>query len=549
MSRFALILFTLTAAHLISSLADAADRPNILFAISDDQSYPHCSAYGCNWVQTPAFDRVAANGLLFNRCYTPNAKCAPSRGSILTGRHAWLNEDAANHVYVFPSKFTTYVEALNTNGYSVGYVAKGLSPATYVKADGSRRSPTGEAFNKRKAKPPAQGITNNDYAANFNDFLDSAEADKPWCFWYGGIEPHRRYEYGAGVAKGGKSTDMIDEVPGYWPDNEVVRNDMLDYAFEIEHFDSHLGRMLDELESRGQLENTLVVVTSDNGMPFPRVKGNAYERSNHLPLAIMWGAGIQNPGRVIDDFVSFVDFAPTFLDVAGVSHQQSGMQPITGHSLRPLFEESGKILRKAVHWGASGGPETAKYTDKQVLRDSVLIGKERHDLGRPDDGGYPIRGLVDKRYTYIRNFEPDRWPAGNPETGYMNTDGGATKTVILDQRRKDLDHRYWNLCFGKLPGEELYDRQSDPECINNLAGNPAYEYIRLKMSHDMTARLAAQGDPRTLGKGQIYDTYPYAQERLRDYYKKFTTGWKDEKGRSLSAGWINETDIEPHPLD
>lgn len=531
MRRFLLFAITMFSSCLASTTS-AAERPNILFAISDDQSYPHCSAYGCEWVETPAFDRVAENGLLFNRCYTPNAKCAPSRGSILTGRHAWLNEDAANHVYVFPPKFTTYVESLGANGYSVGYVAKGLSPATYVKEDGSARFPTGERFNNRKAKPPAEGITNIDYAGNFNDFLDAAEADKPWCFWYGGIEPHRRYEYGAGVAKGGKSTEDIDEVPGYWPDNDVVRNDMLDYAFEIEHFDTHLGRMLDELEKRGELDNTLIVVTSDNGMPFPRVKGNAYERSNHLPLAIMWADGIKNPGRKIDDFVSFVDFAPTFLDAAGVAQNDSGMQPITGQTLKPIFES-----------------DKSGYTG--LGREFVLIGKERHDLGRPGDGGYPIRGIVDQRYTFIHNYEPGRWPAGNPETGYMNTDGGATKTVILNQRRADIDQRYWNLCFGKLPEYEFYDRAIDPECVHNLAyaNAPQIGIARQRLEILLTEKLTAQGDPRILGNGDVFETYPYAQENMRSFYEKFTTGWTNDKGRPVKAGWINESDIEPATLD
>ena len=94
---------------------------------------------------------------------------------------------------------------------------------------------------------------------------------------------------------------------------------MLDYAFEIEHFDAHLVRMLEELESRGQLDNTLVVVTADNGMPFPRIKGQEYELSNHLPLAVMWPKGITSPGRTIDDYVSFIDFAPTFVEAAGLT--------------------------------------------------------------------------------------------------------------------------------------------------------------------------------------------------------------------------------------
>ena len=150
---------------------------------------------------------------------------------------------------------------------------------------------------------------------------------------------------------------------------------MLDYAFEIEYFDNHLVKMLDILEKKGELDNTIVIVTADNGMPFPRVKGQSYEYSNHLPLAIMWGKGIRNPGRTIYDYVSFIDFAPTLLEVAGIKQSVAGMQSIEGRSLTDIFYSSKK-----------------GYVNKE--RDHVLIGRERNDVGRPGDLGYPIRGIV-----------------------------------------------------------------------------------------------------------------------------------------------------------
>ncbi|MHC4994952.1 MAG: sulfatase family protein, partial [Planctomycetota bacterium] len=395
-----------------------ADRPNILFCIADDWSYPHAGAYGTGWVKTPAFDRVAREGLLFNNAYTPNAKCAPSRACILTGRNSWQLEEAANHIAAFPSKFKTYVEALKEHGYFVGFVAKGWRPGRPGKrSDGTYRKLTGQGFNRRQTPPPGEGMSPIDYAANFVDFLDAWDGDEsgdgPFCFWYGAIEPHRRYEYGSGVAKAGKKLSEIDRVFGFWPDNEVTRHDLLDYAFEVEHFDDHLGRMIAELERRGLLANTLIVVTADNGMPFPRVKGEAYELSNHMPMAVMWGDGIRRPGRVIDDYVSFIDLAPTFLEVAGLSVREVGMAPSPGVSLTDIFES-----------GKSGRVNAA--------RDHVLIGKERHSVGRPNDVGYPIRGIVKDGVMYLENFEPDRWPIGNPETGYLNSDGSPTKTEILN---------------------------------------------------------------------------------------------------------------------
>jgi arylsulfatase A-like enzyme len=191
----------------------------------------------------------------------------------------------------------------------------------------------GRPFNKKQTPSPTSAMSNNDYSANFEDFLNAAPAGQPWCFWYGGLEPHRNYEYGSGVAKGGKRLADIDRVPAFWPDTEEVRNDMLDYAFEVEHFDRSLGKMLERLEARGELDNTFVLVTSDNGMPFPRAKGQDYEIANHLPLAIRWPAGIPKAGRTVDDFVSFIDYAPTIADVAQVSWGKFGMAPATGRSL------------------------------------------------------------------------------------------------------------------------------------------------------------------------------------------------------------------------
>ncbi|MEZ6124392.1 MAG: sulfatase-like hydrolase/transferase [Planctomycetaceae bacterium] len=244
------------------------DRPNILFCISDDQSWMHAGAYGCSWVKTPAFDRVAREGLLFMNAYTPNAKCAPSRACILTGRNTWQLEAACNHWCYFPQQFKTYAEALTAQGYHVGFTGKGWAPGVAEDADGRKRLMTGKAYGQKSTAPPTKAISRNDYAGNFEAFL-ADRGDQPWCFWYGSTEPHRAYEYGTGVGVGGKSIADIDEVPPFWPDNEVIRNDLLDYALEIEYFDLHLGRMLRTLEDQGQLDNTLVVITADNGMPFP----------------------------------------------------------------------------------------------------------------------------------------------------------------------------------------------------------------------------------------------------------------------------------------
>lgn len=501
------------------------DRPNILFCIADDATYAHFSAYGCDWVNTPGFDRVASEGVLFNNCYTPNAKSAPSRAVVLTGRYSWQLETGGNHITDFPSKYKGFVEALDESGYMVGYTGKGWAPGNPgVLEDGSPRLLTGKPYNNFKTDPPARFISDNDYTSNFIEFLEDS-ADQPWFFWLGAHEPHRKYEYGAGVSKGGKSLDMIDRVPGFWPDNDVVRNDMLDYAFEIEHFDSHLVRILDELERRGELDNTIVVVTADNGMPFPRTKANNYEMSHHQPLAVMWGSEIQKAGRKIDDYVNFVDIAPTLLEAAGVDETESGMMPIEGKSFIKILKSrrEGRIC-----------PE----------RDHLVFGRERDDYGRPDNQGYPIRGMVRDGMMLILNLKPHLYPACNPEVGYCEIDGSPTKSVILDLWRSGKNSHFYNLSMGMRPATELYDIRKDPDCLDNLAENPDYKVLVEQMRTELEDILTRQGDPRMGEDGDVFDRYPYYQSQDWNFYEKVVSGEIDQPWKITD--WINPTDYDEY---
>ncbi|MBN1466760.1 sulfatase-like hydrolase/transferase, partial [candidate division KSB1 bacterium] len=313
--------------------------------------------------------------------------------------------------------------------------------------------------------------------------------------------------------------EQIDRVPSFWPDNQIVRTDLLDYAFEIEWFDLHLQKMLTVLEEKGELNNTLIFATADNGMPFPRAKGQAYEYSNHLPLAIMWKNGIRNPGRIVDTFVSFIDFAPTCLELAGIAPEASGMQPMAGKSLTTLF--------------------VSRQGYKDADRHYVLIGKERHDVGRPHDQGYPIRGIRAGDYLYVHNFETERWPAGDPETGYLNCDGSPTKTEVLASRAHPDRKIYWEQNFGKRPEEELYDVKHDPDCMENLAERPEFIDLKSRLKEQLFSELVKQGDPRMFGNGHIFDEYLYADEQHRHFYEKYI------RGEKLQAGWVNESDVEP----
>ena len=489
-----------SAVQVAPSVTDDSQRPNVLLIVSDDQSYPYAGAYGCPWVRTPGFDRIASEGILFNRCYTPNAKSAPSRACMLTGRYSWELGALANHIPIWPDdRYPTVFEVLAEAGYEVGFTGKGWAPGEPGSREGKPRRLTGRPWQKRLVQePPTTELGKWDYAANFADFLEHAgSSGRPWLFWMGIREPHRKYQYGSGISVGGKSTADIDRVPSYWPDCDSVRVDMLDFAYEIEYYDDHVTRSLELLEQSGALDNTIVIITSDNGMPFPRRKGNSYEGSVHLPLAVMWPRGITSPGRVSDDYVSVVDFVPTILEAAGLDAGALGMESLSGVSMCSIMR------------GRSNG------------RDHLLLGRERHDAARPEDAGYPIRGMLRSGLLLLENARPDLWPAGNPEFGYRDADSSPTKSFILNEKRSGADSLYWEACFGMRPSVELYDLAADPDCMDNLADHPHMVRKCRRLQRLMHRELRRQGDPRELGGGDGFDRYPFYKPSLQRAYEQY----------------------------
>ena len=451
-------------------------RPNILFAIADDAS--HMSAYGHSFVKTPNFDWVAKNGVLFNCAFTTNPKCSPSRASILAGMHTWQMEEACDHYGVFPSKFKVFPDLLEDAGYHVGFTGKGWGPGDYI-SGGFKRNPAGNEYNEKKLIPPeGTSICDIDYSGNFKDFLKDRKNNAPFCFWYGAREPHRQYTDGEGIRYGKTLNDV--SVPPYLPQSDVVKSDLLDYANEIDWFDKQLGSIVSTLRECNELENTIIVVTSDNGMPFPRVKGQMYESDLKLPLAISWGKyGKQS--IVCDELISFIDFAPTFLEAAGL---EKDIQ-MCGNSLL-------NIIRG----------------EKDIERNRVFMGRERHDVGRENDAGYPVRCIRTKEYLYIHNFCPDRWPSGNPETGFTDVDSSPTKKYILNQQEL-ANSRYFNLIFAKRGLCELYDIVNDSYCLKNLADQPEYKEIRNSLFKELKEYLIETNDPRIVGDGNTFDNYLY----------------------------------------
>lgn len=471
-------------------------RPNILFAIADDAS--HFGIYGHEMVCTPNIDAVAKEGVLFHNAFTTNPKCAPSRASILTGRHTWQLGAACTHFFEFPEGKTLFPDLLENAGYHVGCTGKGWGPGTYLDT-GYKRNPAGPEYNEKTLTPPeGSSIATTDYAENFKVFMNEKKDDQPFYFWYGCREPHRKYTEGEGV-KHGKDPAKVN-VPIYLPDCDKVRNDFCDYALEVDWFDAQFGKIVDYLKEIGEYENTLIVITSDNGCPFPRIKGQMYEQDMRLPLSITWPAKVKG-NRQVKDLVSFIDFAPTFLEAAGAEIPAEFM----GKSLFDILdsEEEGII---------------------NPSRDRAFMGRERHDMGRVNDSGYPVRCIRTPQYLYVHNYHPWACPAGNPETGYPNCDPSPTKREIL-HRHAENDNIYYNLSFGLRPEEQLFDIVKDPECMDNLANDENFKEIKESLWKELQIELLKTDDPRAYGNGDIFDTYkyvgnpPHAWYRLEDHYQ------------------------------
>jgi arylsulfatase A-like enzyme len=446
-------------------------RPNILLAIADDWSYPHAGAYGDRTAATPSFDRIAKEGTRFTHAFVASPSCTPSRAALLTGQAVHRLEEGGNLHGFLPKSYAVYPDLLEAAGYAVGFSGKGWGPGQF-EPGGRTRNPAGPAFR------------------NFDEFFARRKPGQPFAFWFGSQDPHRPYEEGSG-AKSGLKAETV-RVPGYLPDSAVTRNDLLDYYFEVQRFDRDLGRIVEQLERAGELDNTIVIVTSDNGMPFPRAKANVYDAGARVPLAIRWHGAVE-AGRAIDAFVSLTDLAPTILEAAGLKP----LEAMTGRSLLPLLR------------GQSQGG-----------RDRVFVERERHANVRRGDLSYPARAIRTSDYLYIRNFRPDRWPAGDPELYFAvgpfgDIDGGPSKSLLLDRRSDAESARYFQLATAKRPAEELYDLRRDPDQLVNVAGQAAHRDAQARLRRDLDRWLRETGDPRATADDDRWDRFPYYGARAR----------------------------------
>ena len=505
-------------------------RPNILFAFADDWGR-YASAYrqieGDNTpnalLDTPNFDRVAREGALFTNAFVPAPSCTPCRSSLLTGRYFWQTERGAIlQGAVWDSAIPSYPLLLEEAGYHIGYTYKVWSPGTPRDApyggDRTRYAPAGTKFGEfsfvvtenvpEHGVEGAKQILYDESRQNFDAFLEARPPDTPFCYWWGPTNTHRKWQRGSGKALWGlEPDDLKGRLPAFLPDVHDVREDVCDYLGECLAVDAGLGLLLDRLEELGELDNTLVVVSGDHGIPgFPRGKCNLYNLGCEVALVARWPGGIP-AGRTLNDFVNLMDLAPTFMEAAGLE-PHSGM---TGRSLLNVLTSS---------------------QDEQVdpERTFVITGRERHvGTAREDNLPYPQRAIRTKDFLYIRNFAPDRWPMGDPKglddptteppsfddlcddtrIVYPDMDASPTKAWMVHHRGEDQVRRLFEMGFGKFPAEELYDLRVDPHYLNNVVEDARYREVRQQLSEQLMNVLTEQEDPRVVEPDCRFERSPF----------------------------------------
>jgi len=365
-----------------------------------------------------------------------------------------------------PEHFTNIIELLKESGYYTG------------------------AYRKIHQQTVADDFDYyGDSDVPLNHFFDTLPENSPFFLWFGSTDPHRSYGSGAFLPPH-KPSEIT--VPEFLPDTPIVRQDLAYYYDEIARFDKECGIILKELDKRGLSQNTLVVMSSDNGMPFPRAKATLYEKGIQVPLIIKW-PGITGEGAKTDELVSLSDLAATWLDVAGISISED----FQSHSLVPLLK--------------------GQHVD---FRQYIFSEVNWHDFWQP------ARAVVSKRYKLIQRYRPefglhftlDRLHPAPPDNSFQEI------LRLHEQGSLEGNLKWYKSVSKKRPRIEFYDLQNDPAEWNNLANNEDYQEkikeFQLALANWMNDTNDFLPPPRIAFPGGIHSNYNQTVDPLNAVIKE-----------------------------
>ncbi|GEP45575.1 sulfatase family protein [Brevifollis gellanilyticus] len=465
-----LFIILACALPLLCGVLHATNQPNILFIIGDNWKWPTAGILGDPMAKTPAFDRIAREGVLFTHTFNPVPSCSPTRSCLITGKAAHQIGERANLWSGFPKDTPVVTQLLREAGYAIGYSGKPWAPGNY-EVSGWQENPVGPKFK------------------DFADFHAKRDATKPFFFWLGNTDT---------ATKGGKlpcldlAKQKLDAtrltVPPELPDCPEVRDDLMNYYGGVMKLDDEAAAAISTLEKAGQLDNTVIIYTSDNGWQLPRGLANCYDSGSRVPLAVRWGKQL-SAGRKVEEFVNVADLGPTFLELAGLTPPAE----MSMHSVKNL------LLGKA----------------DPTSRDAIFIERERHANVRHDNLSYPMRAIRTRDFLYIRNLRPDRWPAGDPDVKFIHdrpfgdVDTTRVKDVLLDHQDDPAFAKHIALIFGKRPAEELYDLRKDPHQISNVAADASHAETLKRLRARVDEWMKQTNDPRVDPAYDGWDKFPY----------------------------------------
>jgi N-sulfoglucosamine sulfohydrolase len=473
MTRIGILLTVLFLALAQIARAATPEKPNILFLLSDDHSYPYLGAYGNPDLQTPNLDRLAAQGLRFDRMFVACPQCVPSRAALMTGR-----SPVAVRMVRFTSPLPADVVALpdllrDRAGYFTGVAGRSYhldGPAT----GGQRAAPELgrvmdeqglRTFTRRVDYVEKAGGGMRDFGKKLTTFLDQVPSGRPWFFWLGFSDPHHPWNT---QGKRGAIDPAKLTLPPHLPDLPGVRADLARYLAEIEHLDDDIQSVLDALQSRGLAENTVVVFMGDNGMAMPHGKGALHDPGIAVPLIVRW-PGVVQPGRTTKALISGEDFAPTMLEAAGLTPPKE----MSGVSFLNLLRDRNYQPRKYIF--AERGP----HGGDGGMRPDILA--STFDLARC---------VRSDRYKLIYNCTPHQAVApvdSQRDAGWQEMKAAHSAGKLS----APLVRAYFTTPRATF---ELYDLEKDPGELRNLAGDPAYKDVEYDLKRALTEKMVLDWD-------------------------------------------------------
>lgn len=447
-------ILTLTAALFAlpcMTVAADAQRPNILWVTVEDMS-PRLGCYGDETVPTPNVDRLASAGVRYTRAFGTYGVCAPNRHTIILGMYPNTNGAMAMRTWKRTSALSkiTDPELLAIPTYEATPAPEVKCFTEYLRAAGyycTNNSKTDYQF-----RTP---LTAWDENGNEAHWRNRPGESMPFFAVFNHTVTH---ESGTFKQRSPQVVDPKDvALPPYYPDTPIVRRDLARHYDNIAAMDEQIGKLLEQLEEDGLADETIVFFYSDHGDGLPRMKRWVYDSGIHVPLIVRFPDGT-GAGTTSGELVSFVDFAPTVLSLAGVEI--------------PDYMQGRAFL----------GPQKAEP------RKYVYASRDRMDPA-PEI----IRAVRDRRFKYVRNYRPDL-----PYIGYIpyRDQAGVMQEIHRLIDAGELGPDQWQLWAQKKPLEELYDTEADPHEIHNLASDPRYfeKLAELREAHERwTAEVADLG--------------------------------------------------------